>query len=423
MSDGDTETTALRRELELERATLAKLDEIGRRINGELDPHAVARAVIDVATQLTGARCGAFFYTVTDERGDGTMLVATSGVSREALAKLALPRSTPLLAPAFDGRATVRLDDATRDPRYGKNAPHHGVPAGHPAIKSYLAVPVMTRTNQAIGAMLFGHDEPGVFTERAQNLAQGLASHAATTMDNARLVSEQQRLIKILEKTNAELDQFAYAASHDLRAPLRGITNLASWIEEDLGGVTPGKVREHVALLKGRAARMDRLISGLLELARVGRARQRPERVDVTELVHETIDLLNPPEASRVLIIGALPTMVAERVALQQVFLNLIANALQHAGRDDVVVRISAIERADEHELSVADNGIGIPTEHHERVWQIFQTLSSRDVVESTGIGLAIVKKQVESNGGAVWIDAGVREGCTVRFTWPKRAK
>ena len=226
-------------------------------------------------------------------------------------------------------------------------------------------------------------------------------------------------LVHAREKMNAELDQFARAASHDLRAPLRGISNLASWIEEDLGSSTPRKVREHLALLKSRTARMDKLISGLLELARVGRTRQRRERIDVTELVHETVDLLSPPDASRVLIIGAMPMMVAERFALERVFLNLIGNAIQHAGRKDVVVRISADERAEETEFCIADNGVGIPVEHHERVWQIFQTLPKLDLGETTGIGLAIVKKQVEANGGRTWIETAVREGAAVRFTWP----
>src|SRR5678815_4617702 len=134
---------------------------------------------------------------------------------------------------------------------------------------------------------------------------------------------------------------------------------------------------------------MDRLIHGLLELARVGRTRQKPARVDVTELLHETIEIANPPEAARIMMIGEMPMLVTERAALQQVFLHLIANALQHAGRDDVVVRISAIDRGD----------------------------------ESTGIGLAIVRKQVESNGGRVWIDPTAQSGTTIRFPWPKPTK
>jgi signal transduction histidine kinase len=412
---------ATSRELDLERETLARLNDISHTIGNKLDQGSLAQAISDVATQLTGAQMGAFFYNIVNEHGETFMQHAISGAPREVFAKLSNPRNTSLLGPTFAGKAPIRLDDVTQDPRYGKNVPHKGMPAGHPPVRSYLAVPVVSRTGQVIGGLFFGHQKPGVFSERAQRLVVGLAAHAGTAMDNARLFADQQRLIKELEKTNGELDQFAYAASHDLRAPLRGISNLASWIEEDLGPPTPKKVREHLALLKGRAARMDKLINGLLELARVGRTRQKAERVDVAELLHETIDLLSTPESSRILVIGAMPTLVAERFAMQQVFLNLIDNAIRHSGRKDVIVRITAVERADEVEFAIADNGAGIPLEHHQRVWQIFQTLQSRDVVESTGIGLAIVKKQVEAAGGQAWIDPQPREGTVVRFTWPKK--
>ncbi len=409
---------ATARELAVERETLGKLHEVGRMINAELDQHVLVQAVIDIATQVTGARIGAFFYELA-ESGDRYTRFAVAGVSRDAFATLPLPRITALFMPTFTGRSAIRVDDVRVDPRYGRNPPHRGLPIDHPEVRSYLAVPVVSRSGAVLGALLFGHEEVGVFSERSQRLAVALAAHAATALDNARLFADQQRLIRELEKTNDELDQFAYAASHDLRAPLRGISNLASWIEEDLGATTPKKVREHIALLKGRAARMDRLINGLLELARVGRIRQKAERVDVTELLHETIDLLSAPEASRILIVGAMPMMLAERFALQQVFLNLIGNAIQHAGRKDVVVRVTTTERPDEYEFAVSDNGIGIPVEHHERVWQIFQTLQPRDVIESTGIGLTIVRKQVEANGGRTWIDRQ-GPGATVRFTWPK---
>jgi signal transduction histidine kinase len=236
-----------------------------------------------------------------------------------------------------------------------------------------------------------------------------------------RELAEARSALADAEQLAQSLDEFAYATSHDLRAPLRGITNLTTWIEEDLGTLAPKKVREHVSLLKNRASRMDRLITGLLQLARVGRARPRFERVDVTELLHETIDLLSPSEASRVMIIGAMPMMVAERYALQSVFLNLIGNALQHAGRKDVVVRISASERSDDVEFTVSDNGIGIAPEHCDRVWQPFQTLVSRDVTDTSGLGLAIVKKQVERDGGRAWIEPGAREGATFKFTWTKK--
>jgi signal transduction histidine kinase len=420
---GDARVHRLHAELELERVALERLNSIGRTIASELDQRKLAQLVIDAATELTGAQFGAFFYSVTDDRIESYMVYTVSGLPREAFAKLALPRNTAILAPVFLGHTSVRLADVTHDPRYGKNYPHKGIPEGHPSVRSYLAVPVVSRDGSPIGGLFFGHAKVGAFAERAERTAVELAAHAASAMDNARLYDEARRLIANLEKANTELDQFAYAASHDLRAPLRGISNLASWIDEDLPESTEPTTKEHLRLLKVRAARMDRLIQGLLELARVGRTRQKPARVDVTELLHETIELANPREEARIMMIGEMPMLVTERAALQQVFQHLIANALQHAGRDDVVVRISAIERGDEWEIAIADNGVGIAREHHARVWQLFQTLQSRDIVESTGIGLAIVRKQIESNGGRVWIDPATTAGTTMRFTWPKRTK
>jgi signal transduction histidine kinase len=420
---GDARSRRLHAELELERVALERLNTVGRTIASELDHRKLAQVVIDAATELTGAQFGAFFHNVTDDRIESYMVYAVSGLPRDAFAKLALPRNTAILAPVFLGHTSVRAADVTQDPRYGKNYPHKGVPEGHPTVRSYLAVPVVSRDGSPIGGLFFGHAKIGAFSDGAERTAVELAAHAATAMDNARLYDEARRLIANLEKANAELDQFAYAASHDLRAPLRGISNLASWIDEDLPETTAPTTKEHLRLLKVRAARMDRLIQGLLELARIGRARQKPARVDVTELLHETIELANPREEARIMMIGEMPMLVTERAALQQVFQHLIGNALQHAGRDDVVVRISAIDRGDEWELAISDNGVGIPREHQARVWQLFQTLQSRDIVESTGIGLAIVRKQVESNGGRVWIDPTTTTGATLRFTWPKRTK
>jgi len=419
----DADARRLYAELELEHRAIARVNEVGRSLAGELDHRRIAQIVIDAATELTGAQFGALFYNVTDDRIESYLLYAVAGVPRDAFAGLPLPRNTAVLAPGFLGPTPLRIDDVAKDPRYGKNYPHKGVPDGHPPVRSYLTAPVMSRTAAAIGGVFLGHAAVGVFTARTEWIAVELAAHAAAALDNARVYDEAQRLIAALEKTNAELDQFAYAASHDLRAPLRGITNLASWIDEDLPSTTDATTKEHLRLLKIRAARMDRLINGLLELARVGRSRQKPERIDVTELLHDTIELANPREESRIMMIGEMPMLVTERAALQQVLLHLLTNALQHAGREDVVVRISAIDRGDDWELAIADNGLGIPVEHHARVWQLFQTLQSRDVTETTGIGLAIVRKQVEGHGGRAWIDASAPSGTTIRFTWPKRTK
>jgi signal transduction histidine kinase len=409
-------------ETEHERDTLARLNAIAPSIAAELDTPKLVRDITSHATELIGAELGAWVALI-DEQGARYPVLAAAGAPREIAARLTIPyRST-----VFEGKSVVRVEDMTKEPQ-NKRSTSQFAPITplerEMALRSYLAVPIVVRAGGVIGALMFGHSRPGVFTERAHRLAISLATHAASAMDNARLFTDAQRLIRELEKTNLELDQFAYAASHDLRAPLRGISNLAQWIEEDLGTDLPPKVGEQLLLLRGRAQRMDKLINSLLELARIGRTRQRPERVDVTELLHETIDMLGPEHPARVLIVGAMPTIVAERVALQQVLLNLIGNALRHSGRKDVEVRVTASERDTEVELAISDNGIGIPVEHRERVWQIFQTLSAREALEATGTGLAIVKKQVDANGGRAWIDEPPSgAGASVRFTWPKRPR
>jgi len=410
-------------ELELELGALERLNSVGRTIAAELDHQRLAQTVVDAATDLTGAQYGALFYSISDDRIESYMLYAIAGMPRDAFAKLALPRNTAILAPAFLGHGSLRLADVTQDPRYGKNYPHKGVPEGHPPVRSYLAVPVTSRTGAPIGGLFLGHASTAVFTERSERTAIELAAYAAIAMDNARVYGGAERLIGQLEKANAELDQFAYVASHDLRAPLRGISNLATWIDEDLPATTDPAIKDQLRMLKIRATRMDRLIQGLLEFARVGRTHQTVERVDVTALLHEMIEQASPREASRIMMIGEMPMLIAERAALGQVFLHLITNALQHAGRDDVVVRISATDRGDDWEFAVEDNGAGIPREHHARVWQLFQTQHARDAMDTTGIGLAIVRKQVDGNGGRVWIDPEAVAGTTIRFTWRKRTK
>ncbi|MGE0397146.1 MAG: ATP-binding protein [Kofleriaceae bacterium] len=408
-------------ETETERDSLVKLNAIAQTIAAELDTQKLVRDITTHATELVGAELGAWIAYM-DDQGVRYPVLAAAGAPREIAARLTIPyRST-----VFEGKTVVRVDDITKEPPLKRTTAQLApiTPLERElALRSYLAVPIITRAGNVIGALAFGHSKPQQFTPHMERLIVGLSAQAATAMDNARLYNNAQRLITELERANAELDQFTYVASHDLRAPLRGIANLAMWIEEDLGTDLPPKIGEQLQLLRGRAARMDKLINALLELARIGRARQRPERVDVTELLHETIDMLGPEFPARVLIVGAMPTLVAERVALQQVLLNLIGNSLRHAGREDVEVRVTADERDTEVELAVSDNGVGIPVEHRERVWEIFQTLNPRDAVDASGTGLALVKKQVDANGGRAWIDEPPNgtPGVTVRFTWPKR--
>ena len=178
-----------------------------------------------------------------------------------------------------------------------------------------------------------------------------------------------------------ELDQFAYVASHDLKAPLRGIANLAQWLQDDMGERLTGDSKEHMRLLQGRVHRMEALIDGILAYSRAGRRLTPPERVEPGVLVRDVIELLAPPAEVRIQIPDQFPTIDAERVPLQQVFMNLMSNAIKftRAVRSDAVIRIAWRDVADGFEFTISDNGPGIAPEYHNRIWGIFQTLAARD--------------------------------------------
>ena len=257
----------------------------------------------------------------------------------------------------------------------------------------------------------------------------GILTHAVEVTDQviARRQVEQKaeelaRLTQELERSNKELDQFAYVASHDLKAPLRGIANLTQWMEEDLGDRVTGDSREHMQLLKGRVNRMEALIDGILAYSRAGRVREKPERVDVGKILAESIELLAPPPETQIVVGSGMPTLRTERIPLQQVFMNLVGNAIKYNQRPGAQVEITAQELDGWYQFSVSDNGPGIAPQYRERIWQIFQTLAARDKVEGTGIGLAVVRKIVEARGGRTWLDSEIGRGSTFHFTWPQQS-
>ncbi|MGB3137908.1 MAG: PAS domain-containing protein [Nodosilinea sp.] len=223
----------------------------------------------------------------------------------------------------------------------------------------------------------------------------------------------------MLERRNAELDQFAYVASHDLKAPLRAIANLADWISEDLGDQVPPENRRQLELLHSRVQRMEALINGLLEYSRVGRRQRSIVAIDLSAMLIDVVDSLAPPGSFSVDVPANMPTIYSYKTALSQVFANLINNGVKHHHRDQGTVRVTWRDQGEWLEFAVADDGPGIAPQYHDKIFAIFQTLKARDDFESTGVGLAIVKKIVEAENGHIWLTSTVGEGTAFYFTWP----
>ena len=234
---------------------------------------------------------------------------------------------------------------------------------------------------------------------------------------------KMNRYMKNLEKTISELDKFAYVVSHDLKAPVRAIGNLTGWIEEDMGGRLPADLLEHFNTIKGRVVRMEGLINGILDYTKASKTSGELQPFEVNELVRDSIDLIGPPANAVINVRDNLPNMRAERVKLQQVFLNLIQNAIKYNDKEDIQVEIRCEDQGNDWKFFVKDNGPGIEPRYHEKIFVIFQTLNARDEVESRGVGLAIVKKIVEEEGGKIWVESEKGKGATFCFNWPKVKK
>lgn len=226
-------------------------------------------------------------------------------------------------------------------------------------------------------------------------------------------ITEQTQLTEDLQHSNEELNKFAYVASHDLKAPLRAISNLATWITEDIA--KNKNVDQYVETLHNRILRMEALINGLLELSRIGRVHTDKEPIKVEEILNNIV----APYPFK--IITLMPTVFGNKIRLSQVFSNLINNAFKHhPSPDQANVTVACQEFKNYYKFSVKDDGTGINPKFHKKIFEIFQTMRPKDEIESTGIGLSIVKKIIEEMNGDILLDSDLGEGATFIFTWPK---
>ncbi|NIA70698.1 HAMP domain-containing protein [Pelagibius litoralis] len=268
----------------------------------------------------------------------------------------------------------------------------------------------------------------GRLADITRDLAQGNISVIVdvTGTDELGEMADAVRVFKSnaadLRRSNVELEQFAYVASHDLKAPLRGISNLATWIEQDLADVMKDDTKQHLSLLQGRIDRMARLLDDLLQFSRVGREKVEPQPLDLNESLPELFTITADCDRFRLHIPAKLPRLVTAKAPLEQIFLNLLGNAIKHHDAEGGNIEIEFEDLGKVYQFLVRDDGPGIPREFHGKVFGMFQTLKSRDDVEGSGMGLAIVKKTVESIGCTVVLESSpeTARGTSFRFTWPK---
>jgi signal transduction histidine kinase/PAS domain-containing protein len=423
ITDRKSAEEALRRHV----ATLASLNATNLALASSTDTETIVQTATDAATLATRAQFGAFFYNVVKPSGEQYMLYTLSGVPRSAFSKFPMPRNTAVFAPTFSGEAIVRVADITRDPRYGQNAPRQGMPEGHLPVRSYLAVPVKSRSGEVIGGLFFGHPETGVFDAESERFAAGIAAQAATALDNARLYANLKRSEEnekaarsAAEHAGRLKDDFLATLSHELRTPLNAILGWTHLLRTHADDAE--RIRRGIEVIERNARAQTQLISDLLDISRIvtGKMRLDVQRVELPSVINAALEAVRPAADAKgvrlqSIIEPIVDPMYGDPARLQQIIWNLVSNAVKFTpkgGRVQVV-----LARVNSHvEIRVSDTGEGIAPAFIPHLFERFTQADASPSREHTGLGLglALVKQLVELHGGRVRAASeGVGKGAT----------
>ena len=403
---------------------------MGDAIHSELDLQKIVQTVTDAATQLTGAQFGAFFYNVVDPQGEKLTLYALSGAPREAFENFGHPRPTPVFAPTFYGQGVVRSDDITKDQRYGKMEPHHGMPPGHLPVRSYLAVPVYARGGDVLGGLFFGHAEPAIFSPAHERLAVGVAGWAGVAMENSRLITAERQARSAAELANRAKSDFLASMSHELRTPLNAIGGYTDLILAGIRGPVTNEQRADLDRIKRNQHHLLSLINDILNFAKIeaGRVRMRPADISMNEVLGQLEALIAPQLLEKNLqydYVCCDPSYTAyvDPERLQQILLNLLSNAAKFTPPGGKV-RVECGATPDHMIVKVADTGIGIPADKLESIFEPFVQVDRGrwSGVIGTGLGLSISRDLARAMGGELAVRSTVDKGSTFRLQLPRRA-
>lgn len=387
---------------------LEQINDIGKTISAKLEVNAILQKVTDVTTQLCGAAFGAFFYNKTDVKGESYMLFTLSGAPREAFEKFGMPRNTSVFNPTFGGEGIVRSDDITKDPRYGKNSPHHGMPKGHLPVVSYLAVPVRSQSGIVIGGLFFGHPQPGIFKEEHEHLVDAVASQAAIALDNAKLYEEVQAL-------NNKKDEFIGFVSHELKTPL---TTISGYIQ--LAKQQPDLPADIAERISRQIVRLNSIISDLLDISRIqaGKLNLNFRKTSLIGLIKESIDAVSHQHRVETAVPQEDITVNVDSQKIIQVLTNIISNAVKYS-QPGSPINITAIRLGDEIRISVTDKGMGISAQHLDKIFNQFYRVPKSSHTQGTGLGLYISKEIIEGHSGKIWAESEEGQGSTFHILFP----
>jgi PAS domain S-box-containing protein len=392
---------------------LQLLNSVGSSISENLNLQEILQKVTDAVTKLTGANFGAFFYNTIDSSGEAYVLYTLSGAPREAFERFGLPRNTAVFHATFGGQGVVRVPDITKDPRYGKNAPHNGMPAGHLPVVSYLAVPVTSKSGKVIGGLFLGHKDADVFTEEHESLVLSIASQAAIALDNAQLYEEVKDL-------NTKKDEFLSIASHELKTPLTSIKAFNQLMRRTQD---PQKLAGFVTKSAEHIQRLEKLVNDLLDVTKInaGKMQYSMQPFDFRQMLEESIESVQHITTThQIVLTGDIDvSFTGDRMRIEQVMNNFLTNAVKYSPGGERVL-VNARLQDENIIVSVQDFGIGIPQDHLDRLFERFYRVDNTAMrFEGLGLGLFISSEILKRHMGDFWIESELHNGSTFFFRLP----
>jgi PAS domain S-box-containing protein len=383
-------------------------------ISEELDLNKIIQKVTDATTELTGAKFGAFFYNTIDAKGESFMLYTLSGAPKEAFEKFGMPRNTAVFNATFSGQGVIRSDDITKDPRYGKNAPYHGMPEGHLPVVSYLAVPVISRGGTVIGGLFFGHPDPGKFTKEHESLVSSIAAQAAIGIDNAKLYEEAKVL-------NDKKDEFIGLASHELKTPL---TSVSAYLQILHRIETNETSKKFVNKTMHQVKKLISLVNDLLDVSKIeaGKMQLATEEFEIKAIVEDAIELIQQSNIDYQIILESKVhdlKINGDPHRIEQVLINLLTNAIKYSPKANKV-EVFLSNTKEEVTIGVKDYGLGIAADKLSQIFSRFFRIEGNDPgISGLGIGLYLTRQIIDRHNGKIWVESEPGKGSTFWVTLP----